>query len=240
MKTTVEQVKALVWALADELNAGLSRAVVEPYQQDVTLENISLKKVSPNKGKLYIKPCSKGYEVVPSFADDVELMSPFLVAITGKKHKRYVHKSLQREPIWELEDWEDVRKAAYFFAQIPYQSSLAVIQQNFETKLSKALQDSSEQRRRRLATASIMPLTTQVTTRVFLRNPDVVAEALYRANGFCEVCRKPAPFLKKADSSPYLEVHHIKRLADGGHDSLENVLALCPNCHRQAHYGITQ
>ena len=31
----------------------------------------------------------------------------------------------------------------------------------------------------------------------------------------------------------YLESHHIKPRAQGGHDSLDNVVALCPNCHRK-------
>jgi len=30
-------------------------------------------------------------------------------------------------------------------------------------------------------------------------------------------------------------VHHIIPLADGGPDTLENVAALCPNCHRKMH-----
>ncbi|MGH8437576.1 MAG: HNH endonuclease [Pseudomonas sp.] len=33
------------------------------------------------------------------------------------------------------------------------------------------------------------------------------------------------------------EVHHKVRLADGGLDTVENAIAVCPNCHRQAHFG---
>jgi len=49
---------------------------------------------------------------------------------------------------------------------------------------------------------------------------------------------KPAPFLRKKDQSPYLEVHHMIQLADGGEDTTENAVALCPNCHRQLHFGV--
>ncbi|WP_083465500.1 HNH endonuclease [Thalassobacillus sp. C254] len=31
-------------------------------------------------------------------------------------------------------------------------------------------------------------------------------------------------------------MHHIKRLSDGGPDP-EFVAAICPNCHRRAHYS---
>ncbi|WP_147195697.1 HNH endonuclease [Rummeliibacillus stabekisii] len=36
---------------------------------------------------------------------------------------------------------------------------------------------------------------------------------------------------------PNLEVHHIKRLADGEEDTVENAIAVCPNCHRELHFG---
>ena len=32
-----------------------------------------------------------------------------------------------------------------------------------------------------------------------------------------------------------MESHHIKWLSKGGEDSPENVVALCPNCHRKMH-----
>ena len=57
-----------------------------------------------------------------------------------------------------------------------------------------------------------------------------------RANGICEGCNEIAPFETK--SGPYLEVHHLTRLADGGADLPQNVIALCPTCHRKAHYSL--
>lgn len=57
-----------------------------------------------------------------------------------------------------------------------------------------------------------------------------------RANGICEGCEETAPFETK--SGPYLEVHHLTRLADGGADLPQNVIALCPTCHRRAHYSL--
>jgi len=52
--------------------------------------------------------------------------------------------------------------------------------------------------------------------------------------GTCELCDQPAPFTKK-NGDPYLEVHHVKQLADGGEDTINNAVALCPNCHRKMH-----
>ncbi|MCM7737031.1 HNH endonuclease [Enterobacter hormaechei] len=55
----------------------------------------------------------------------------------------------------------------------------------------------------------------------------------------CQSCKSDAPFLK-VDGTPFLEVHHIEWLSNGGEDSVENAIALCPNCHRQAHYGVLE
>lgn len=60
---------------------------------------------------------------------------------------------------------------------------------------------------------------------------------LRRANGSCECCQANAPFVK-ADGAPYLEPHHITRLADDGPDHPAKVIGLCPNCHRRAHHSI--
>ena len=35
----------------------------------------------------------------------------------------------------------------------------------------------------------------------------------------------------------YLETHHIVPLSEGGPDHLSNVVAVCPNDHRRAHFG---
>ncbi|MEI9962123.1 MAG: HNH endonuclease signature motif containing protein [Limisphaerales bacterium] len=71
----------------------------------------------------------------------------------------------------------------------------------------------------------------------YRRNADVIVATLNRANGICERCGKKAPFLRKSGGTPFLEVHHRTPLADGGEDTIENAVALCPNCHREAHYG---
>ena len=68
------------------------------------------------------------------------------------------------------------------------------------------------------------------------RSAAVRGYALARAAGRCEWCSHEAPFVT-ADDAPFLEVHHIRRLTDGGPDRLDAVAALCPNCDREAHHG---
>lgn len=69
------------------------------------------------------------------------------------------------------------------------------------------------------------------------RSAAVHLYATLRANGRCEGCGLPAPF-SRSDGRAFLEVHHMTRLADDGPDLPANVVALCPNCHRRAHYSV--
>lgn len=106
----------------------------------------------------------------------------------------------------------------------------------FDRQVSESRKLSSKERRKRLETAPKTPKRREITVWEFIRNPNVVAEVLLRAGGVCEDCKSNAPFVRASDQTPYLEVHHRKRLADGGIDTVENAIALCPNCHRRLHY----
>ncbi|MBU1356776.1 MAG: HNH endonuclease [Candidatus Edwardsbacteria bacterium] len=76
----------------------------------------------------------------------------------------------------------------------------------------------------------------QKDTYIYKRDPLVKAWILKSATGKCEKCNKEGPFIKD-DGTIYLEAHHLKSLSDGGSDTIDNVLALCPNCHREMHYA---
>ncbi len=109
--------------------------------------------------------------------------------------------------------------------------------EQFQSRVKASLKDDREIRKLRLSKYDGIINKIQTITYSFERNPDVVAEALMRVNGICERCKKPAPFLRKNDGTAYLEVHHKIPLSENGLDLLDNVLALCPNCHREIHHG---
>lgn len=111
------------------------------------------------------------------------------------------------------------------------------IQDEFEMAVKKSETSASDERNARLSNAPKKPEQIIVKVVVYKRNPDVVAAVLERAGGVCEGCEKTAPFKRARDNKPYLEVHHKIRLADNGDDTVENAMALCPNCHRKAHFG---
>lgn len=74
------------------------------------------------------------------------------------------------------------------------------------------------------------------SSKQFVRDPNVIAWVRKVAAGQCEACGNPAPFVR-SDGVPYLEVHHIRPLSDGGPDTVDNAIAGCPNCHRRLHHA---
>ena len=83
------------------------------------------------------------------------------------------------------------------------------------------------------------PAKSSTTSCGFQRDPEVVAYVLQQADGRCESCDVDAPFLKP-NGMPYLEVHHVRWLSKRGSDTVQNSVAVCPNCHRELHYGAEQ
>lgn len=70
----------------------------------------------------------------------------------------------------------------------------------------------------------------------YTRDPNVVAWVQDVAQGRCEACDEPAPFISES-GMPFLEVHHVRPLGEGGPDMVDNAVAACPNCHRRMHFG---
>jgi 5-methylcytosine-specific restriction enzyme A len=118
-----------------------------------------------------------------------------------------------------------------------YATSLASLDGEFAAAVADSLALDDASRAKKSATWPEKPTRRQTTITVCDRNPHVVAAALKRAKGKCEGCNSDAPFARRSDRTPYLEVHHRIPLAEDGLDTIDNAIALCPNCHREAHHG---
>lgn len=86
------------------------------------------------------------------------------------------------------------------------------------------------------ASASEKPESQTSTSTEYETSEAVRKYALSWAEGVCQGCDEEAPFTNR-NGEPYLEVHHVNRLGDGGPDHPDFVIALCPNCHRKVHHG---
>ena len=156
----------------------------------------------------------------------------------------------QRWWLWALVYWAEERDAitghTAFILRPEVVDALSGLlpietEQQYERRLYAALADAAglpdDMLRERLARANKIPRKVQVLSVEYRRNPDVIVAVLQRASGICERCERVAPFLRASDGTPYLETHHRIPLSDGGEDSIENAIALCPNCHRELHHG---
>jgi len=92
-----------------------------------------------------------------------------------------------------------------------------------------------ELRTRASRTVGNQPNATEAKRRTYERSGDLRVYVRRRADGRCEGCSSPAPFLT-ARGHPYLEPHHTRRLSDGGPDDYHHVIALFPTCHRRVHH----
>lgn len=83
------------------------------------------------------------------------------------------------------------------------------------------------------------PLGIEQVVRRRVRDPRVVATVLRLAGGRCEACGSAGPFeiVTNGRAFRFLEVHHVRPLAEDGSDRPENAVAVCPNCHRALHFA---
>jgi 5-methylcytosine-specific restriction protein A len=75
----------------------------------------------------------------------------------------------------------------------------------------------------------------ELTGTAYERSRAIRDAVLARASGVCELCGKRG--FQTAAGSIFLETHHVVPLSENGADRVENVVAICPNDHREAHYG---
>ncbi len=154
----------------------------------------------------------------------------FFEVFTEKVYTYQGQVMLALKPFQELQNDEDGNsRKVWVFPLMRKDSTAPVIPKKeidriFDKKVKKASQLSLEELKKRARNSSSKPGKRAATTTSYQRSPVVKAYVLKRAT----------PFNKK-NGEPYLEVHHVKQLADGGYDTIENTVALCPNCHRKMH-----
>lgn len=131
----------------------------------------------------------------------------------------------------QLDDNKQMRKV-WMFPLKPIKDEEFVKEREPEEKELVKLSD--EELARRVTIKNVGKKVHTTDTTVYYRDPSLKEMVKRIAEGKCQYCGNDAPF-KDKNNEPYLEEHHIKRLADGGTDTIDNVVAICPNCHRKMH-----
>jgi len=209
--------------------------IVFKNKERLNILNKHILEHQPGEGEIYLfsdEEKTKGCTNLISIINLRKISNPFSTNNLIKVSDGTAYKPRTQaggwSPVFKLEQWIEAKESRF----------KSQVEDELSQKVAESKKISSYERKKRIKEVSIEPEVIQVISRGFKRNADVIAEVLSRANGICEKCGSKAPFMRKKDNTPYLEVHHKTNLADGGHDTLENAMALCPNCHRELHFGI--
>lgn len=90
------------------------------------------------------------------------------------------------------------------------------------------------------------PTRNQILQDKINRNPKIAKLALSNAHFNCEIDEGHPSFISRASKNPYMEAHHLIPLPysmtfyERYHINLdcpENIISLCPTCHRALHFG---
>ncbi len=85
-----------------------------------------------------------------------------------------------------------------------------------------------------------IPKTQNITSNNYVRDPIIAGRAILLSNYKCELDSSHFSFIDK-NGKMYLEAHHLvpmqlqKEKPDVSLDIVDNIVALCPNCHRAIH-----
>lgn len=164
----------------------------------------------------------------------------FFEVFTEKVYTYQGQVLLSRKPFQEQQDDEDGNsRSVWVFPLKRTDNSTPIIpkielDKTFKRKVKKASTLTLDELKAKANKSPTKPGSRVTTTTTYQRDPNVVSYTLKRASGICELCEQPAPF-KKKNGDPYLEAHHVEQLSNGGEDTIENTVALCPNCHRKMH-----
>ena len=152
------------------------------------------------------------------------------------KRKEYTYRGvvvLADEPYIsrQLDDNKKMRNVWMFPVKLTDEQQSAEKRELEEKELVKI---SDEELARRTAVKNVGKKKYKADSTVYYRDPYLKEMVKRIAKGTCQLCGNKAPFYDK-NNEPYLEEHHVIQLSDGGEDKMNNVVAICPNCHRKMH-----
>ncbi|MFK8104824.1 MAG: HNH endonuclease [Saprospiraceae bacterium] len=80
--------------------------------------------------------------------------------------------------------------------------------------------------------------------KTYHRDPKLAAYRFSLANYQCEIDSNHSTFTSAKTGMPFVEAHHFipmkyQSLFEHPLDNAENIISLCPNCHRGFHHAIT-
>lgn len=110
--------------------------------------------------------------------------------------------------------------------------------ENYQIKIEKAIQNSGITYKKK----SNIKAKIKITSESYMRDPQVAAYSKQQANYKCELNPLHETFISEISKQQYVEAHHLipmkhQKMFEQSLDIPENIIVLCPNCHRAIHNG---
>ncbi len=159
------------------------------------------------------------------------------------KSGNYIYRGevqLVKEPFNAVQIGEDGRSRSVWVFPLKLleneagELNLEIIDEFEDVQKKKARKLDLDELKQRAGQAGAESSSRIVKTKSYIRNQYISEYTRRSAKGICQLCKSHAPFADKS-GEPFLESHHIEWLSNGGPDSIENTVALCPNCHKRMH-----
>ncbi len=223
-----DEVVAALWAYTETYSAKVSKLAASPVA-DVALrigrpvtgvynKLMNLRAIDPRDDRAGFKGGAAMDRAVWSEFFDVGTGGLDAAAISAEYQRLWIEPD-EKSEVDERTEREHVEEAAQEFQR-------------------KSLEELLDRYARTRSGSDQKPRPRRARSTVYERDPLVVAIARARSGFRCEVPGCRSELFLTPDGTPYTEVHHIRSLADGGDDTIENVACVCVSHHREVHLGM--
>ncbi len=154
--------------------------------------------------------------------EDLKILAPELVewVYISEKGKAFPRRAVSLQPKWPPENVE------------------TYLEQCEKAASRLRIQEKENLRERAITSGRKQPRFYDGKQRIYERSIEVIEFCKMRADYRCEIkyCNY-TPFMILGRGENYVETHHMKPLSEDGEDTIDNVACLCPNHHKEIHYG---
>jgi predicted HNH restriction endonuclease len=217
-----------------ELNDG-RKLIIKGIESDKRRINIEI--LSVNGDKIIAKEKDSNYEYNPNIEDreDGSTVSNNSSKVTNDNNNQITNKEDDKNSSNVLQNGDSEYKYnTEMNNQVVKESDDEEnSNQNEESQIDRLRKEAKKESKEDVPKQAV---TSTETTSEYRRSQKIKKYVKSRAEGMCEGCENPAPFTSKT-GEPYLHAHHIHELSEGGSDTIDTVIALCPNCHYRVHHG---
>lgn len=144
-----------------------------------------------------------------------------------------------------MKSWSNYEYAKFLYTEFgrPVNDTIKLIKKEQEDEVAKEIKNLNTSEKtnflndeiKKITSENLAPIEEKTSTNYFIKRNFRLYQLLKEKYNYkCQVCNFT---FKKKDGSYYCEVCHIDPLASSRLDNEDNILVLCPNCHKKLDLG---